>query len=75
MSLDQIQVLLDAESRGRHEVLEAHIADLERRMEEMQRSREMTLHALSCRAHDVANCPRLPQERRRHAAGQAVTHR
>lgn len=57
MSLEQIGVLLDAEAPERHLVLEAHVADLDRRMAEMQRSREMTMHALSCRAHDVANCP------------------
>jgi MerR family copper efflux transcriptional regulator len=57
MSLEQIGVLLDAEAPERHLVLEAHVADLDRRMAEMQRSREMTLHALQCRAHDVANCP------------------
>ena len=57
MSLEQIAVLLDAESPMRHLVLEAHIADLDRRMAEMERSRELTLHALTCRAHDVANCP------------------
>jgi len=57
MSLEQIGILLDAEAPERHLVLEAHVADLDRRMAEMQRSREMTLHALSCRAHDVANCP------------------
>ena len=38
MSLDQILVLLDAEAAGRHQVLEAHIADLDRRIEEMRRS-------------------------------------
>jgi MerR family copper efflux transcriptional regulator len=59
MSLDQIGVLLDGSNRGRHEVLEAHVADLDRRMEEMARSREMTLHALRCRAHDIATCPRF----------------
>jgi MerR family transcriptional regulator, copper efflux regulator len=59
MSLDQIQVLLDGESSGRHQVLEAHIAELDRRMEEMRRSREMTEHALRCRAHDIASCPRF----------------
>ena len=57
MSLEQIGVLLDADAPERHLVLEAHVADLDRRMAEMQRSREMTLHALACRAHDVANCP------------------
>jgi DNA-binding transcriptional MerR regulator len=57
MGLDQIAVLLDADSYDRHQVLQAHIDDLDRRMAEMQQSREMTLHALSCRAHDVATCP------------------
>jgi len=59
MSLDQIRVLLDGDAPGRHRVLEQHIADLERRMAEMERSREMALHALHCRAHDIATCPRF----------------
>ena len=59
MSLEQVAVLLDAGSADRHRVLEAHIADLDRRMEEMRLSREMTLHALECRAHDIATCPRF----------------
>jgi DNA-binding transcriptional MerR regulator len=57
MSLEQIAVLLDAEARGRHEVLLAHIADLDRRMEEMRISRAMTQHAYDCKAHDLATCP------------------
>jgi MerR family transcriptional regulator, copper efflux regulator len=57
MSLEQIAVLLDAEAVDRHRVLQAHVDNLDRRMAEMERSREMTLHALSCRAHDVATCP------------------
>ena len=57
MALDQILALLDAGAEGRREVLGAHIADLDRRMAEMARSREMTLHALECRAHDIATCP------------------
>jgi DNA-binding transcriptional MerR regulator len=59
MSLDQIRVLLDAGAEGRRELLGAHVADLDRRMGAMARSREMTLHALQCRAHDVATCPRF----------------
>jgi DNA-binding transcriptional MerR regulator len=59
MSLEQILVMLDAGAPERHRVLEAHVADLERRMAEMERSREMTLHALRCRAHDIATCPRF----------------
>lgn len=57
MSLDQIAVLLDADAPERHRVLQAHLDDIERRMAEMERSREMTRHALNCRAHDVATCP------------------
>lgn len=59
MSLEQIEVLLDAGAADRHRVLEEHIADLDRRMAEMQRSRAMTEHALRCRAHDIATCPRF----------------
>lgn len=59
MSLDQIAVLLDDGSAGRHQVLQQHLDDLDRRMEEMRRSREMTEHAMGCRAHDIATCPRF----------------
>ncbi len=57
MSLDQVAHLLDAGSEGRRDVLTAHLADLDRRMEEMRISRDMTQHALDCRAHDVTTCP------------------
>ena len=59
MSLDQIAHLVDSGSHDRHQVLEAHIADLDRRMEEMRLSREMTEHALRCQAHDITTCPRF----------------
>ncbi|MEV4736107.1 MULTISPECIES: MerR family transcriptional regulator [unclassified Microbacterium] len=59
MTLDQIAVLLDDSARGRHEVLQQHLDDIDRRMEEMRRSREMTEHAMGCRAHDIATCPRF----------------
>lgn len=59
MSLDQIQVLLDADAPGRHRVLEDHLTELDDRMREMQRSRALTEHALRCRAHDITNCPRF----------------
>jgi MerR family transcriptional regulator, copper efflux regulator len=61
MTLDQIAVMLDAGAADRHRVLEQHIADLDRRMAEMQRSRAMTEHALHCRAHDIATCPRFKE--------------
>lgn len=57
MSLDQIAVLLDAGAPDRHRILQEHIAELDRRMAEMQHAREMAVHAYECRAHDVASCP------------------
>jgi MerR family copper efflux transcriptional regulator len=57
MSLEAIGVLLDDQAPERHRVLEDHIAALDRAMVEMERSREMTQHALNCRAHDISTCP------------------
>lgn len=58
MSLDQIAVLVDDDhGPKRHAVLQEHIADLDRRMQDMQRSREMTVHAFECKAHDITTCP------------------
>lgn len=59
MSLDLIATLLDSEAPDRHAVLEGHIADIDRTIEEMQISRAMTEHALRCQAHDIAECPRF----------------
>ncbi|WP_438354905.1 MerR family transcriptional regulator [Microbacterium sp. CJ88] len=59
MGLDRIAVLLDEQAPSRHRVLEEHLDELARRMAEMERSREMTLHALNCRAHDITTCPRF----------------
>ena len=61
MTLEQIGALLDGEASGRHEVLEAHLRDLDERARSMERSREMTEHALRCRAHDIVACPRFSQ--------------
>jgi DNA-binding transcriptional MerR regulator len=59
MTLDQIAVLPDDGTAGRHEVLQQHLDDLDRRMEAMRRTREMTEHAMGCRSHDIATCPRF----------------
>lgn len=59
MNLEQIAVLLDDGRSGRHEVLYAHLADLDRRMREMQLSKAMTEHAVRCSAHDITTCPRF----------------
>ncbi|HXH78331.1 MerR family transcriptional regulator [Nocardioides sp.] len=57
MTLDQIAVLLDSGAPERHAVLQAHLDDLEHRMEQMRISREMTEHAYNCKAHDISGCP------------------
>ena len=59
MTLEQIAVLLDADAENRHAVLEAHLRDLAERAEAIERSRQMTEHALRCEAHDVTSCPRF----------------
>lgn len=59
MTLEQIRVLLDSESVGRHELLQAHLTELDARERELERSRAMTEHALRCEAHDIVNCPRF----------------
>ncbi|MDF1704033.1 MAG: MerR family transcriptional regulator [Aeromicrobium sp.] len=59
MGLDQIRVLLDEDAPDRHQVLLDHVADLDRRMAEMQRSREMTMHAFDCTKHDITTCPQF----------------
>lgn len=65
MSLEQIRALIDADAADRRKALTAHLADLEQRMAEMERSRHMTQHALDCRAHDITQCPNF----RSHVAG------
>lgn len=58
MTLDQIAMLLDDDhGPQRHAVLQEHLAELDRRMEQMRLSREMTLHAFECEAHDITRCP------------------
>ena len=52
---------LAGEAQGRHAVLEAHLRDLDERARSIGRSREMTEHALRCRAHDIVACPRFSQ--------------
>lgn len=59
MTLEQVKIMLDSGAPERHRVLVDHLADLDRRMAEMAHARDMALHALSCRSHDVATCPRF----------------
>ncbi|NUO36788.1 MAG: MerR family transcriptional regulator [Dermatophilaceae bacterium] len=73
MTLEQIGVLLDGEAAGRHEVLEAHLRDLDERARSIERSREMTEHALRCRAHDIVACPRFARHVADLTEGRAET--
>lgn len=57
MTLDQIRVLLDEDAPERHAILESHLADLDRRMRELESARAMTAHAFECDQHDIATCP------------------
>ncbi|PRA82082.1 MerR family transcriptional regulator [Microbacterium sp. MYb66] len=59
MTLEQIGVMLDDSARERHQVLQKHLDDIDRRMEDMLRSRAMTEHAMNCRSHDIATCSRF----------------
>jgi len=56
MSLEQVAVLLDGSQRERHELLQAHLAELDRQVAALERARAMTDHAFSCRAHDLTTC-------------------
>ena len=57
MSLDQIAGLLDSGAPGRHVLLHEHLDDIHERIAALELSREMTEHALRCRAHDITTCP------------------
>ncbi|SFS11094.1 DNA-binding transcriptional regulator, MerR family [Agrococcus baldri] len=57
MRLDQIGAMLGGENADRHRILDAHLADIDERIAALERSRAMALHALECRAHDIATCP------------------
>lgn len=70
LSLEQIATLFDTEAEGRRELLEQHLADLERRRLELEVAREVTAHALQCQRHDVTTCPRF-----REAVGELVEGR
>jgi DNA-binding transcriptional MerR regulator len=57
MSLEQIRTLVDASTDGRRDALRSHLAELDRRQADLERSRHLTQHALECRAHDITTCP------------------
>jgi MerR family copper efflux transcriptional regulator len=58
LSLEQLRDLLAARSPAdRRELLERHHAELERRIQRIERSKAMIEHALSCDEHDFTQCP------------------
>jgi len=57
MNLEQIRTLLDSTTEGRRIALQEHLEELDRRQAEIERSRQLTRHALECRAHDISTCP------------------
>lgn len=57
MSLEQIRNLVDGSTEGRHAILSDHLAAIDARVAELERSRFLTQHALGCRAHDISTCP------------------
>ncbi|MFC5217819.1 MerR family transcriptional regulator [Streptomyces coerulescens] len=57
-SLEQLRDVLDAGNvETRQALLHAHYEDLERRIREIEASRTLIEHAMSCRAHDFTECP------------------
>ncbi len=58
MSLDQLaEVLRSTSLDERHDVLRRHHAELERRLRELEASKSMIDHAMSCHAEDFTQCP------------------
>ena len=58
LSLEQLRDLLAARSPGdRRDLLERHHRDLERRIRDIEGSKAMIEHALSCDEHDFTQCP------------------
>ncbi|WP_030861532.1 MerR family transcriptional regulator [Streptomyces sp. NRRL S-37] len=57
-SLEQLRDVLDAgNADARQVLLRAHYEELERRIREIEASRTLIEHAMSCRAHDFTECP------------------
>ncbi len=59
MTLGQIRTLMRTPRPGRNAVLRAHLSELDQRIQELERARDMAEHALHCRHRDVGTCPRF----------------
>ena len=74
MSLEQVRLLFDGNAAGRHEVLTAHLADIDRNIRALEASREMAQHTMDCRAHDITTCPRFRQRLDETIEGRVAWH-
>lgn len=57
LSLDQIGQILDAGGKTRRAVLMKHRAELDERLRQLERARQMIEHALECEAERYMDCP------------------
>jgi MerR family transcriptional regulator, copper efflux regulator len=58
MSLEQLGEVLRSTSRSqRHAVLRRHLAELKVRLQELETSKAMIEHAMTCTAEDFTQCP------------------
>lgn len=58
LSLEQIRAVLDApDPRTRRALLARHLADLDRRIREMEAAKELIEHPLHCPEEDFTTCP------------------
>lgn len=57
LSLERIAAVLQHDGTVRRRALADHLNDIDRQQRELERWREMTVHALECEAHDITACP------------------
>lgn len=57
LTLEQLRgILATPDADGRRVLLRDHLADLERRMKDLEAAREMIVHAMECPAADFTRC-------------------
>ncbi|MBB3674673.1 DNA-binding transcriptional MerR regulator [Modestobacter versicolor] len=57
IGLDELKAILDADPDARLRLLQAHHAELDRRITAIQASQRLTRHAVDCEAGDFTTCP------------------
>ncbi len=57
LTLEQLRLVLGApDAEARRALLREHLADLERRLREIEAAKELILHAMECPADDFTRC-------------------